>query len=82
MAARKPLNPFFIGTDIPDKYFCDRKNETAEIIRYIKNGNNVVLKAPRRVGKSSLIKHVLAQDEIAKHYNTLYVDVFGTLSAS
>ncbi len=82
MASRKPLNPFFIGTDIPDKYFCDRKNETAEIIRYIKNGNNVVLKAPRRVGKSSLIKHVLAQEEITKHYNTLYVDVFGTLSAS
>lgn len=79
---RKPLNPFFTGTDIPDRYFCDRKNETAEIIRYIKNGNNIVLKAPRRIGKSSLIKHVFAQDEIAKNYNTLYVDVYGTLSAA
>ena len=82
MTGRKPLNPFFTGTDIPDKYFCDRKNETAEIIRYIKNGSNVVLKAPRRVGKSCLIKHVFAQDEIANHYNTLYVDIYGTLSAA
>ena len=80
MATRKtlPINPFFTGIDIPDRYFCDRKQETGEIIKYITNGNNVVLKAPRRIGKSSLIKHVFEQKEIKAKYNTLYVDIFGT----
>ena len=81
MTEQKPQNPFFTGTDIPDKYFCDRQKETSDIIRYIKNGSNIVLKAPRRLGKSSLIKHVFAQDEIARNYNTLYVDIYGTMSA-
>ena len=81
MPTKKPLNPFFTGTDIPDRYFCDRRKETAEIIRHVENGSNVVLKAPRRLGKSSLIKHVFAQDEIARNYNTLYVDIYGTMSA-
>lgn len=80
MAQQKtlPLNPFFTGIDIPDRYFCDRKEETKEIIKYITNGNNIVLKAPRRIGKSSLIKHIFAQKEIKKNFNTLYVDIFGT----
>jgi hypothetical protein len=81
MTEQKPQNPFFTGTDIPDKYFCDRQKETSDIIKYIKNGSNIVLKAPRRLGKSSLIKHVFAQDEIARNYNTLYVDIYGTMSA-
>ena len=74
----QPVNPFFTGIDIPDEYFCDRKEETKELIKYIKNGNNIVLKAPRRIGKSSLIKHLFAQGEILNTYNTLYVDIFGT----
>ena len=82
MAERKPLNPFYTGIDIPDKYFCDRQKETAEIIRLIQNGSNIVLKAPRRLGKSCLIKHIFAQEEIAEHYNTLYVDIYGTMSAA
>ena len=32
-----PANPFFSGIDIPDEYFCDRKVETAEIIKHIEN---------------------------------------------
>ena len=74
-----PINPFFTGIDIPDRYFCDRKKETSDIITQIINGNNIVLKAPRRIGKSSLIKHVFAQSEIKDKYNTLYVDIFGTM---
>ena len=77
-ASTLPANPFFSGIDIPDKYFCDRKAETAEIIKHIENGSNIVLKAPRRIGKSSLIKHIFAQDEIRTRYNTMYVDIFGT----
>lgn len=75
------LNPFYDGINIPDELFCDRKEETKEIIELITNGNKVVLKAPRRIGKSSLIKHILQQKEISNNYNILYLDLFGTNSA-
>lgn len=79
---KKPENPFFIGISIPDKYFCDRKKETEDMIKRIQNGYNIVLKSPRRIGKSSLIKHVFCQPEIADQYNTLYVDIYGTKCAA
>ena len=74
----RPTNPFYTGIRIPDRYFCDREKETESIIGMIENGNNIVLKAGRRIGKSSLILHVLNQERVLKNYNTLYVDLFGT----
>ena len=74
----RPINPFYTGIVIPDEYFCDRKDETEKIISLISNGNNVVLKAQRRIGKSSLIHHIFNQERIKEGYNTLYVDLFGT----
>ncbi|MBQ6957848.1 MAG: ATP-binding protein [Bacteroidales bacterium] len=79
MPATKPVNPFFTGKiDFPDKYFCDRKEETNLLIKRIENGSNIVIKSPRRIGKSSLIKHLFRQREIQNKYNTLFVDIFGT----
>ena len=79
MPATKPVNPFFTGKiDFPDKYFCDRKEETNLLIKRIENGSNIVIKSPRRIGKSSLIKHLFRQKEIQNNYNTLFVDIFGT----
>lgn len=82
MTAGKNINPFFTYTDIPDEFFCDRDAETEKIIKHIQNGSNIVLKSPRRLGKSSLIKHLFKQKEISKEYNTLYVDIYGTKNAS
>lgn len=75
---KAPNNPFFTGINIPDRYFCDREMETKDIINQLKNDNNLVIKAPRRVGKSSLIMHVFQQKEVKDTYNTLYVDIYGT----
>lgn len=72
------VNPFYTGTNIPDEYFCDREQETARIIAMIENGTNVILKSPRRIGKSSLVNHIFRHKEIVRKYNTLYVDIFGT----
>ena len=74
----KPENPFYTVIQIPDDYFCDRERETNDIISLIQNGNNVVLKAQRRIGKSCLIHHIFNQEIIKSGYNTLYVDIFGT----
>ena len=74
----KVVNPFFTGISIPDEFFCDRQKETLAIIDLIRNGNNIVLKAQRRIGKSSLILHIFNQPQIKQQYNTLYIDLFGT----
>ena len=75
------INPFFTGIDIPDAYFCDRNQETQYIADQLRNGNNIVLKAPRRIGKSSLLKHVFQCKEVKDTYNTLFVDIYGTKNA-
>ena len=80
MSDNKLFNPFFTGIQIPDEFFCDREKETEELISLINNGNNVVLKAKRRIGKSSLIFHIFNNEGIKNRYNTLYVDIFGTKS--
>ena len=80
--SKRPDNPFFTTINIPDDYFCDRKQETHDLIKSLQNGYNIVLKSPRRIGKSSLIKHVFYQPEIAGAYNTLYIDIYGTKCAA
>ena len=57
-------NPFILRGYISDAYFCDREKETIDLIREIKNGNNITLIAPRRIGKTGLVQHVYAQEEI------------------
>lgn len=74
----KPVNPFFTGASIPDAYFCDREQETSQLISLVENGKNVVLMSQRRIGKSSLINHVCNQSAIKERFNTLYVDLYGT----
>lgn len=71
-------NPFVIIGDIPEEYFCDRKDETAHIIRTISNEGNLVLMSPRRMGKSKLVRHVFRQSEIVEDYYTFYIDLLHT----
>ena len=53
-----PTNPFLItGYQGPD-YFCDREKETASLMSALKNGRNITLISPRRMGKTGLIKNV------------------------
>lgn len=54
---RKLVNPFiYQGYESPE-YFCDRKAETATLLSHLKNGRNVTLISPRRIGKTGLIKN-------------------------
>ena len=48
-----PTNPFLItGYQGPD-YFCDREKETASLMSALKNGRNITLISPRRMGTVS-----------------------------
>ncbi len=73
-------NPFVIGEYEGEDFFCDRAEETARLVQLITNGNNVVLSAPRRVGKTNLIYHLFNQEEIKKRYIPIIVDIYSTHS--
>lgn len=49
------VNPFRFGALALDEAFTDRQAEVAEIVADVKAGQDVVLLAPRRYGKSSLL---------------------------
>lgn len=72
-------NPFIFGGIVTGESFCDREEESAELIRAIQNGQNVVLYSPRRFGKTSLIRRVLDQ-AAAQGILTLYVDLYPAIS--
>lgn len=49
------MNPFVYGTVVRGEHFYDRKDECKRIVSTISGGNNLVLFAPRRYGKTSLV---------------------------
>ena len=73
-------NPFVVGKYISDEYFCDREKETATLVKHIKNGRNVALISPRRLGKTGLIEHLFNNPEIKESYHTFFVDIYSTSS--
>lgn len=71
------FNPFLIRGYKDKEHFCDRNVETKKLIRLLKNGNDVILAAPRRIGKSGLIHHCFAQEELNDFY-VFYIDIYST----
>ena len=61
------------------EYFCDRKDETADLLETLNNGRNITLTSPRRMGKTGLIKHCFhllkKQDQSIV---VIYIDLFPT----
>lgn len=76
----KVNNPFIVGKYLSDKYFCDRKEETEFLRKQIENGRDVALISPRRLGKSGLIQHFFAQNDIKEKYHVFFVDIYATTS--
>jgi hypothetical protein len=60
-------NPFLFGALALDEAFANRQREVAELASDLRNGQDVVIFAPRRYGKSSLIwagQRALAAEEV------------------
>ncbi|HEY0392462.1 MAG TPA: ATP-binding protein [Solirubrobacterales bacterium] len=55
MQSTDSTNPFSFGALALDESFADRESELAELVSDIRNGQDVVIFAPRRCGKSSLV---------------------------
>ena len=73
-------NPFIITGNIPEKYFCDRREESKKVIRTLSNGGNLCMISPRRMGKSKLVRFCYDKPEIADNYYTFYIDILHTSS--
>src|SRR3954447_2751043 len=58
MADGPPSNPFRFGALARDEAFTDRDSEVAELLSDARNGQDVVIFAPRRFGKTSLVDRV------------------------
>ena len=72
-------NPFVNQGYVSPEYFCDRKHEIEEMLNHFENGRNLTLVAPRRIGKTGLIKHLFYQIEHQnKNAICLYIDIFAT----
>ena len=75
-------NPFLVSGYISKEYFCDREEESKNLIKLVTNGNNVVLVSPRRMGKTGLIEHCFRNRKIAGEYYTFFVDIYATSNLS
>ena len=71
-------NPFLVSGYISKEYFCDRVEESKNLLKLVTNGNNVLLVSPRRMGKTGLIEHCFRNPNIKKDYYTFFVDIYAT----
>src|SRR3954466_16212497 len=58
MPSRPTANPFRFGALARDEAFTDREAEIKELLSDARNGQDVVIFAPRRFGKTSLVDRV------------------------
>src|SRR5665647_3187263 len=58
------MNPFSYGTIVKGDNFYDRKEECERIVSTLSSQNNLVLFAPRRYGKTSLVFRAIEQLEL------------------
>lgn len=72
-------NPFLVYGYVSPHYFCDREEESRKMLSALSNERNVTLIAPRRIGKTGLIKNVfylMRQQEVG--VSCFYMDIFAT----
>lgn len=73
-------NPFIYSSTVEGESFCNRKQELMDLTDFCLNGQNVLVYAHRRHGKTSLIKVLINRlKESNPGIKTFYVDLYGTL---
>ena len=63
---------FQSGSPVKGKNFIDRKKHLPLFKSYIENNQHIMIKAPRRFGKTSLVKHIF---EYEQNYEFVYIDI-------
>lgn len=65
-----------IGVPVTGEDFYGRKNELTKAHRYLNERQSLLLSAPRRIGKSSFAKKLIA-DKDAQSWKCIYIDLQG-----
>ena len=73
------MNPFRYGGVVTGDYFYNRTHDIQHIKDHLRSGHHLILYAPRRYGKTSLMVRVLKELE-KENYNTVYLDFFNVFS--
>jgi len=76
MAVKQLENPFPVTTYHGGEYFCDRQEETDQLISNMRNGNSTTLISIRRIGKTGLIHHVMSR--LPSGWKGIYTDILET----
>ncbi len=79
----KITNPFITSGYIDPDYFCDRQNDTSQLLKAIFSKRNVTLISLRRMGKTGLLKHIKYRlEEMKQPATVVYVDLMPTMNAN
>jgi uncharacterized protein len=73
---KTPLTPFPVTGYFGNSYFCNRAEETKNLIRNFRSGISTTLVSIRRLGKTALIHHV--GNNIPKNALFIYMDIHAT----
>lgn len=73
------MNPFRYSSPVGIDDLIDRDGETDQLLATAGEGNNSRVVAPRRYGKTSLLRRVIGEAE-ADGWTGVYVDFFGVLT--
>src|SRR5205085_8908031 len=76
-AGRRPRNPSSPGGLVADEAFTDREQELAQLKADVRNTQDVAVIAPRRYGKSSLVRAALSE-LVAEGLLVVEVDLMAT----
>jgi hypothetical protein len=76
------LNPFVYSRPIPPEDVVDRESECERLIGLAAGGHYVRLYAPRRFGKTSLLRKALPDAETREGMIPVLVDLYGVLSVA
>ena len=67
---------FIFGTAVSDYNFIGREKETQRLMANFTEGINTILISPRRIGKTSLVKHVIKMLDSRQDLIVVYLDMF------
>jgi AAA+ ATPase superfamily predicted ATPase len=70
-------NPFYYGGVVNKENFCNRKEEITQLKSDIKNGLNILLYAPRRFGKTSLVLTTVEELKNEENQEFIFIDLLG-----
>ncbi len=67
---------FIFGTAVSDYNFIGREEETRRLMTNFLEGVNTTIISPRRIGKTSLVKHVMRKLESNNDVMVVFLDMF------